>query len=54
MRIEWVAAEGEPTSGTGEDHEVPRLRTISQRARDRAPLGMTGVEYGVGRFCFRS
>ena len=47
MRIEWIAAEGEPTSGTGEDHGVPRLRTISQRSRDRAPLGMTEVDAGA-------
>jgi hypothetical protein len=28
VRIEGIAAEGEPTSGTGEEHKVPRLRTI--------------------------
>jgi DNA-directed RNA polymerase specialized sigma24 family protein len=46
VRIEGIAAEGEPTSGTGEEHKVPRLRTISQRARDRAPVGMTEVKAG--------
>lgn len=36
--VDWIAAEAE--------HKVPRLRTISQKARDHAALGMTEL-WGV-------
>ena len=39
--VELVAAGGVEMGSLGEEHKVPRLRMISQKARDHAALGMT-------------